>query len=61
MGNLVHTSLILKRGYDMQWLWNHAGIIGLIWALLIVVFLIIWNGICRINGHYPGIEDVEED
>jgi hypothetical protein len=31
----------------LNWLWNHAGIISLIWCLLIVLFLMFWHQLIK--------------
>ncbi len=47
-------------GNLLNWLWDHAYIIGLVWCLLIVIFLIIWHELIK-RVRMPGPPGAEED
>lgn len=44
----------------LNWLWEHACIIGLVWCLLVVLFLIFWHQLIK-NVRMPDPPGKEED
>jgi len=44
----------------MDWLWQNAVWIGLVWSALILLFVLYWGRLCKLN-ELPDIEDVNND
>ena len=42
----------------MTWLWQNAGLISLVWCGLILIFILFWSRLCKLN-EMPDIDDVE--
>ena len=43
----------------MEWLWENKAWIGLVWSGLILVMVLFWSRLCKLN-EMPSIEDVTQ-